>query len=113
MNETKIIMDSDTVMVASECVLTSYQTLLNSLYDAETKYLHAKNLYEKREAKLWLHTDFEAALEKSRPTETDKKMYLREMLLPLKESRDSAKANLDDIRRMYELAVKFGLEVLQ
>lgn len=113
MNETKLIIDSDTVMVASECVLTSYQTLLNSVYDAEMKYLHAKNLYEKTEARLWIHTDFEAVLEKSRPTEQDKKMYCKEQLLPLKETRDAHKANLDDIKRMYELAVKYGLEVLQ
>ena len=112
MNETKVIIDSDVVGVASECVLTSYQTLLNSVYDAETKYLHAKNLYEKKEVRLWLYTDF-TILGKKKPTETDKKMYIRETLLPLKESRDAAKANLDDIKRMYELALKYGIEVLQ
>lgn len=113
MNETKVIIDSDVVSVASECVLTSYQALLNSVYDAETKYLHDKNLYEKNEAKMWLRTDFKTVLGKKKPTETDKKMYIREKLLPLKEARDSSKANLDDIKRMYELAVKYGIEVLR
>lgn len=112
MNE-KLVIDSDTVLVTSECVLTSYQTLLNSVYDAEIKYLHAKNLYEKTEARLWIHTDWSEVLDKAKPTETDKKMYLKEQLLSLKESRDAQKANLDDIKRMYELSLKYGLEVLR
>ena len=98
--------------VASEHKITSYQELLNCLYDADVKYQFWKNVHEKTEADLWLNTDWSEVLDKSKPTETDKKMFIRNELQDVKELRDGCKMEYDDFKRMFEVSMKYGLEVL-
>ena len=100
-------------MVASEHRVQSYQELLNCLYDCEIKDQFWKNVYEQTEADLWLNTDWSEALDKPKPTETDKKMYIRKELSEVKELRDGCKMEYEDFKRMFEVSMKYGLEALQ
>lgn len=101
------------VDVTSYCVLTSYQSLLNSVYNAELAYLNAKKQYEKEEVRQWLTCDNDLEFQSKKRTVKEKEMWIKDKILHLKENRDAAKANLDDIKRIYEIALKYGLEALK
>lgn len=90
-----------------------YDDLLGLLYQAERTYINSKIEYEKQEAKTWLDTNWEEIFSNKKPTETDKKMYVKKSLAGLKDSRDSNKAKYENLKRMYDLALKYSLEVLR
>ena len=106
------IEDTSEYIVGSEHRVSSFQELLNCLYDADVKYQFWKNVYEQTEADLWLNTDWSEVLDKPKPTETDKKMYIRKEIQEAKELRDTCKMEYDDFKRMFEAAMKYGLECL-
>lgn len=99
--------------IASEARIMSYQDLMNCLYEAEVRYQFWRNTYEKAEASLWLDTPWDEVFETKKPTVKDKEMWIRVELVEAKELRDSCKLEYDHYRRMYELALKYGLEVVQ
>lgn len=90
-----------------------YDDLLELLYQAEKTYINSKIEYERQEAKTWLDTNWEEIFPNKKPTETDKKMYVKKSLAGLKDSRDSHKAEYENLKRMYDLALKYSLEVLR
>ena len=90
-----------------------YDDLLELLYQAEKTYINSKIEYERQEAKTWLDTNWEEIFPNKKPTETDKKMYVKKSLAGLKDSRDSNKAEYENFKRMYELSLKYSLEVLR
>jgi len=105
--------EQEDCMVASERKITNYQELLEEVYDAEVKYQFWKNTYERTEVDLWLCTDWEEVFPNKKPTVKDKEMWIKNELQDAKELRDTFKMNLDDVKRLYELALKYGLEVVQ
>ena len=90
-----------------------YDDLLELLYQAEKTYINSKIEYERQESKTWLDTNWEEILPNKKPTETDKKMYVKKSLAGLKDSRDTNKAKYENLKRMYDLALKYSLEVLR
>lgn len=90
-----------------------YDDLLSILYNSEAEYINSKIEYEKQEVDLWLNTNFEEVMDKPKLTVKEKEMYVKQMLLPLKLARDSDKAHYEHFKRMYELSLKYSLEVLR
>ena len=99
-------------LVPSTCKVESYQELLNGLYDADVKYQFWKNVYEKTEVDLWLNTNWEDVFQDKKPTVKDKEMFIKQELAEAKELRDTCKMDYEDWKRMFEVAMKYGLEVL-
>lgn len=98
--------------VASEHKVSSYQELLNCLYDAEIKYQFWKNVHDNTEVDLWLDTDWEEIFQDKKPTVKDKEMFIKRELKEARELRDTCRMEYDDFKRMFELAMKYGLECL-
>ena len=91
----------------------SYNDLLDKLHDKQMIYLHAKQNYEAAEVKLWLNTNFEFVLSKEKVTQKEKEYYVKKKLLPLNEDLNAAKLAFDDWKRLYDIALKYSLEVLR
>lgn len=89
-----------------------YDDLLTILYHSENAYIQSKIDYEKQECDLWLNTEWENVFEK-KPTQKDKEMFVKQSLVPLKSIRDFNKAKYENFKRMYELSLKYTLEVLR
>lgn len=90
-----------------------YDDLLSLLYHSEEAYINSKYEYEKQEVDLWLDTNWEEIFTEKKPTQKDKEMYIKKCLLPLKFLRDTNKAGYENFKRMYELSLKYSLEVLR
>lgn len=90
-----------------------YDDLLSLLYHSEEAYISSKYEYEKQEVELWLDTNWEEIFPEKKPTQKDKEMYIKKSLLPLKFLRDTNKAGYENFKRMYELSLKYSLEVLR
>lgn len=108
----ELLDDTNWTFVTPVARVTSYQELLSCLYDSEVKYMFWKNSYEKTEADLWLNTDWDEVFENKKPTVKDKEMWIRNELVETKELCDTCKLNYDNYKRMYKLALEYGLEVL-
>lgn len=93
--------------VASKHHISSYQELLNCVFSAEMDYQYWKNKYDRKEVKLWLDTKWDEVFDK-KPTVDEKKMYIKRELQDVKKFRDSHKMYLDDVKRLYEVALKYG-----
>ena len=89
-----------------------YDDLLSILYHSEKEYIQSKSDYEKQECDLWLNTEWENVFEK-KPTQKDKEMYIKQSLVTFKSTRDYNKAKYENFKRMYELSLKYSLEVLR
>lgn len=90
-----------------------YDDLLIILYNSEAAYISSKRAYEKQEAHLWLNTNWEEVFPDKKPTQKDKEMYVKEGLILFKFIRDSNKAKYDHFKRMFDLSLKYSLEVLR
>ena len=90
-----------------------YDDLLTILYAAEENYINSKIEYEKQEVSLWLDTNWGEIFPEKKPTQKDKEMYVKKGLIPLKVLRDTNKARYENFKRMYELSLKYSLEVLR
>lgn len=106
------IEEEDTLCVASEHRVSSFQELLNCFFDADVQYQFWKDVYEQTEADLWLNTDWSEVFDKPKPTETDKKMFIKQELKETKELRDTCKMDYEAWKRMFDVAMKYGLEAL-
>ena len=90
-----------------------YGDLLNLLYAAKVEYISSKNKYEQQEVDLWLNTNFEEVMDRPKLTLKEKEMYAKKCLLPLKLIRDLKESEYETFKRMYELSLKYSLEVLR
>ena len=106
------IEDTSEYIVGSEHRVSSFQELLNCLYDADVKYQFWKNVYEQTEADLWLNTNWDEVFPDKKPTVKDKEMFIKQELQEAKELRDTCKMEYEDFKRMFEVSMKYGLECL-
>lgn len=91
----------------------NYSDLLAILYAAEENYIQTKSEYEEREVTLWFDTDWDEVFPERKPTQKEKEMHIKNCLSPLKLLRDLRKARYDNFKRMYELSLKYTIEVLR
>lgn len=89
-----------------------YNDLLTLLYQSNEAYINSKYEYEKNEAELWLETNFEEVLGPDCSYQ-DKCLYVKKLLLPFKLVKDTDKSRYDNFKRMYDLALKYSIEVLR
>ena len=92
--------------------ISNYEELIDNMFQVDVKYNFWKNKYEQSEVELWLETDWNEVFPDKKPTVKDKEMWIKKELAEIKELRDTAKLQFDDLKRLYDLVMKYGIEVL-
>ena len=92
--------------------INTYEDLVDNMFQVDVQYTFWKNKYEQAEVELWLETDWNEVFPDKKPTVKDKEMWIKKELAEVKELRDTAKLQFDDLRRLYDLVMKYGIEVL-
>jgi len=93
-------------------LVKDYGELMDALYDHEIQYTFWKNAYERREVELWLETDWAEVFDGKKPTVKDKEMWIKQELMELKELRDTTRIRFESFKKLYEMVLKYGFEVL-
>ena len=70
-------------------IIKEKEALINDLDDLNNQLLKATMNYKLKQSELWLETDFGTILNKSRPTVDEKKAYVFEHSMVLREQRDT------------------------
>jgi len=93
----------------------SFIELIIALHNSEEDYMKAKSEYECMEADLWLYTDWETALQPrtSKPTQKDKEFWVKKQLVPIKQKLNAAELRMKYIRRLFDVAYKYSIEVIR
>lgn len=91
----------------------NFNDLICEVSTAELLYMKAKQDYESEEVDLWLYTNWDEAFDGKKPTQKDKEFWIKKQLLPLKETLNAAELHMKDIRRIYDVAYKYSLEVVR
>lgn len=91
----------------------NFMDLICEVSTAELNYMKAKQDYESSEASLWLYTNWDEAFDGKKPTQKDKEFWIKKQLLPLKETLNVAELRMKDVRRIYDVAYKYSLEVVR
>lgn len=90
-------------MVTINELISEKEKWINDLKEANHELCIATSHYKQIQAKLWLDTDFEDVLCKSRPTVDEKKSYVTLHSLEHRNQRDLAQYNKEYILKMIEL----------
>ena len=77
-------------MVSSVEILDKKKDKIKEWEKATYELLDATIKYKKKQNELWLYTDFAEELGKGRPTVDEKKAYISNKTIDLKEKKDSA-----------------------
>lgn len=70
-------------------VIKEKEALIKDLVDLNSQLLVATLNYKMQQSELWLETDFETILNKSRPTVDEKKAYITKHSIVLREQKDT------------------------
>ncbi len=93
-------------------IMVELESNISLLEQAYKEYLKEYKAYKEIQNSLWLNTDWEEAIGKSRPTVDEKKAFISQKSLNQKMFKDNAEFNIKIIKQRIELC-KLKLEYTQ